>query len=379
MNVNNNVLSSVEECERQLAKLLGRDCCVWTGNGTSALYLAYKLCPDQRPKILLPALMCVQPMLAVYYAGRIPVFCDVREEDATIDPNAVDEMLKNDRDIGAVLAVHLYGNAADVERLKAICKKHDVFLIEDLAQALGGRYTDGSSFGSKGDFSVVSFGYSKILDAGDGGGFITDDASIARRARDWERRIPEQTKNSQILQDDFKKLYYMVTELGQKDPKFFQMFDQFPDLFQSLFLYQRIDGAAAHTLSLLDTLEGEVARRIKMQDLYLRELQGISSVQFFCAQSGVPWRFTFRVDANRRDELLQYVRSIGFDISSWYPSITEWTPTGRLQGREQFPIANKLEQEVVNLWVDPSYDEAKVQLLTKQIKEFLLTGRVIEP
>src|SRR3989338_4237580 len=108
--------------------------------------------------------MCIQPMLAVLYAQKIPVFCDVKEEDATIDSDLVEKMLHKDPEIGGVLAVHLYGNAFHMSKLKKICVKYQVALIEDLAQAFGGTFEDGSLFGSQGDYSVSSFCYSKIFE-----------------------------------------------------------------------------------------------------------------------------------------------------------------------------------------------------------------------
>lgn len=371
MNPKGPVSNSVSECEWKLAQLLRRKHCVWTGNGTSGLYLAFKLCPDDRPKILLPALMCMQPMLAVHYAGKIPVFCDITEADANIDPDLVEGMLRRNPDIGAVVAVHLYGNAANISKLTGICKKYKVMLIEDAAQAFGGKFPDGSLLGSKGDYSVVSFGYSKILDLGDGGAFLTDDEFVAQKARDWESQIQVQPGKTDALHDDYKSLFYAILNLGRKDPRFYQMFDHFPGLFQSLFLYRSVDGVAEQISDVLDTLEDEVARRMRISDLYLRELKDIPTLKFF-TQSGVPWRFTFRVDAARRDDLLSRVRNEGFDVSSWYPSITDWTPSGRLQGRDKFPVANRLEREVVNLWVDSNYDESKALSLTKKIKEILL-------
>ena len=89
------------------------------------------------------------------------MFCDVLEESGTIDPDLVEDMLSKDDNIGSVLAVHLFGNAAQMSRLTATCAAHQFLLIEDLVQAFGCRFAHGSLFGSSGDVSVASFGYSK--------------------------------------------------------------------------------------------------------------------------------------------------------------------------------------------------------------------------
>ena len=362
-------LEWIRECEAALAEYFGREHCVWTGNGTSALSLGYSLTAVNRPKILLPALMCMHPMMAVKYAVRTPVFCDVLGDSGTIDPDLVDDLLSKNRDIGAVLAVHLFGNAVEISRLRAICDTHSVLLIEDLAQAFGGRFPDGSLFGTSGNLAVVSFGYSKILDTGDGGAVLTDDASAARSLRDAACRIPPRARNVAELAVGYKNLYYQIVSLGAKDPRFFELFDLFPELFRHLFLYQSTADAAQMLTSRLTELDLEISHRKLIADIYSRELAGIPGVQLFSGFSGVPWRFNFRVDSLVRPELVRDIRLQGFDVSCWYPCLTDWCPSGRSQGTDLFPIANQLGREVVNLWVDRTYDERRAESLSRFIRK----------
>ena len=65
---------------------------------------------------------------------------------------------------------------------------------------------------------------------------------------------------------------------------------------------------------------------------------------------------------------MRRIRQEGFDVSSWYPILTDWNPSGRSQGSHLFPIANNLSREIVNLWVDQSYDECRATALVKFIK-----------
>ena len=358
----------VQDCEATLAKFFGRKYCIWTGNGTSALSLSYSLSSTNRPKILLPALMCMHPMFAATYADRTPVFCDVLEESGTIDPDLVEDMLSKDENIGAVLAVHLFGNAAQMSRLKATCTAHQVLLIEDLAQAFGGRFADGSLFGSSGDVSVASFGYSKILDTGDGGAILTDDPSVADTLRNLESEIPVRLEDAPSFASAYKVLYYQIVSLGAQDARFFELFDLFPELFRSLFHYRATAAAALVVSNRLSALDLEIQNRKLIADLYASELAELPGVKLFPGFSGVPWRFNFRVDALARPELMRRIRQEGFDVSSWYPILTDWNPSGRSQGSHLFPIANNLSREIVNLWVDQSYDECRATALVKFIK-----------
>jgi len=366
------ISESISHCEATLARMLGRNHCVLTGTGTSALWIAYSLLEHSRHKILLPAMTCLTPMLAVHYALRTPVFADVRERDATIDPSVVESMLARDSEIGAVLAVHLYGNPADMEALREVTARYGVTLIEDLAQALGGRYGDGSYFGAVGDCAVVSFGHTKILDVGGGGALLTDNVAWATQARAMAKQLGEQPADLDRLSLMYRKLFYSIWESGQVDRACYQMFDLFPTLFRTLHVYRITGTTASKILTALNGLESEVAHRKRIAALYEEALRKLNEVQTFeTSDYAVPWRFSFRLAKGIRSAVLTKVRSAGYDVSSWYPSITEWTPSGRMQGRKNFPMANRLEQEVVNFWVSRDYTEEKALSLTKVLKEIL--------
>lgn len=359
-------------CEKKLCDLIGKKHCILTGRGATALWIAYSLTDPKRRKILLPAMVCLSPMFTVHYANRVPIFSDVRIEDATIDPDHVERLLAKHPDIGAVLAVHLYGHPAMVEELSDICKRRSVMLIEDLAPALGGKDQHGNSFGSSGDISVVSFGHTKILDVGGGGALLTDDDALAEKGRHLAEGLKSVPEANVILADCYQKLYYPVFECGQRCSSFYKLFDFFPDLFKRLYLLATDACQAKTIIDSLPMLEDEILRRQRLANEYRDGLSGVPNITFFSpSESGVTWRFTFRLNKSCRDNLLRGVREAGFDISSWFPSITEWTSTGRLQKKTSFPVANILESEVVNLWVTENYGNGKAKSLFQHIRRIL--------
>lgn len=363
---------AIENCEKVLAELLGRKYCVLTGTGTAALQIAYSLADGRCPKVLLPAMVCFNPVLAVHYAQRTPLFADVLETDATIDPIFVKRILEKDPEIGVVVAVHLYGHPADIETLSEICSTYGTLLIEDLAQALGGSYADGSLFGAEGDLSVVSFGHTKILDIGGGGALLTDNDDLAAKARFLTGQLGAPSSNIELISSIYRKLLYAIWECGRYDPNFYKMFDLFPKFFEPLHLYGVTGDVATAIHNSLSGLDEKIADRRRIASLYEDELKDTSHIDFFRPSGpGVPWRFTFRMKQEYRDVVLDKVRSAGYDISSWYPSVTDWTPSGRLQGRGSFPIANKLEKEIVNLWVTKDYTQQKALSLVKVLKDVL--------
>ena len=359
-------------CEKTLCELVGRKHCLLTGRGATSLWLAYRLTDPKRRKILLPAMVCLSPMFTVHYANRVPIFSDVRIDDATIDPDHVERLLVQHPDIGAVLAVHLYGHPAMMEVLSDICKRRGVMLIEDLAPALGGKDHHGNSFGSSGDISVVSFGHTKILDLGGGGAFLTDDDALAKKAMHLAEGLKPVPEENAILADCYEKLYYPIFECGQRYSSFYKLFDFFPGLFKRLYLFATDACQAKTIIDSLPTLEDQIFRRQMIANEYRDGLSGVPGITFFSPSGpGVTWRFTFRVNKSSRDNLLRKVREEGFDISSWFPSITEWTSTGRLQKKTSFPVAHILENEVVNLWVTENYGNGKAKSLSQHIRGIL--------
>ncbi len=358
----------INSCEIKIAELIGRKHCILTGRGATALWIAYSLVSGSRNKILLPAMICLSPMFTVHYAGCTPLFADVLESDATIDPSSVKKILERNKDIGLVLAVHLYGHPAAMDELSAICRNYGALLVEDMAQALGGRDGQGRRFGKFGDISILSFGHTKILDVGDGGALLTDSDDIAAFARCAVERLNEKPEHSEWLGSVYSKLYYDIQAAGAIDPNFFRLFDQFPDLFRALYLYRPSEEIASKISGALKELPSELAHRRKIAKFYSDCLSDLAHVRLFQPTGpGVPWRFTFRLKPEMRDSILKRVRMDGFDISSWYPSVNNWTISGRTQENE-FPVSEMLEGEIVNLWVSQDYSDEKAQRLIQSIK-----------
>ncbi|MBF0347402.1 MAG: DegT/DnrJ/EryC1/StrS family aminotransferase [Magnetococcales bacterium] len=360
---------AITRCERRLAAMYGRKHCILTGNGTLAIHLACRLADPGRPEVLLPAMVCLEPVLGVYHADRIPLFADVLEGDATLDPRSVSSMVARNGNIGAVLAVHLYGHAAAMESLREVTHRHGLLLIEDLAQAMGGRFQDGTPFGRMGDCVILSFGHTKILDAGGGGALLTDrdDWALQARARSLQWGLP--TVDREQLSRIYRRLYYAIWESGQQDPRFYELFDHFPRMFQSMKEYAVTVDDAVRIIDILEQLPGEMAHRQSMARVYAERLGRRDGIGMFrTSEHVVPWRFTVRVPADRRQGWLHALRSAGYDASSWYPCIAGWTPSGRRQGQHLFPVANRLEREVVNLWVTRDYSEEKIVDLTQYFR-----------
>jgi dTDP-4-amino-4,6-dideoxygalactose transaminase len=132
-------------------------------------------------EVIVPAHTFAASALAVVHAGAAPVFCDVEEGTGLIGVDAAEAAITSRT--AAILPVHLYGQACDMEAISALANRHSLAILEDAAQAHGATYR-GRRAGSLGTAAAFSFYPSKNLGAlGDGGAICTSDDEIARRSR----------------------------------------------------------------------------------------------------------------------------------------------------------------------------------------------------
>ncbi|GAA3346734.1 aminotransferase class I/II-fold pyridoxal phosphate-dependent enzyme [Amorphoplanes nipponensis] len=173
--------------EAQVAELTGVRHAVALSSGTAALHLALITAGVRRgDTVLVPSFTFAASANAVMYLGARPVFLDSTADTWNIDPDLVAEELRLRAGRGqlprAVIAVDMYGQCADYEPLLEACDRYGVALIEDAAEALGATYR-GRAAGSFGLAGVLSFNGNKIATTGGGGMLLTDDGTVATRAR----------------------------------------------------------------------------------------------------------------------------------------------------------------------------------------------------
>lgn len=172
--------NELEQFEREFALYCGTKYCIGVGSGLDALHLILRgMDIGERDEVILPANTFIATALAVSYTGAMPVFVDCDRETYNIDPSLVEEKIT--ARTKAIIAVHLYGRAADMLKLQMIADKHGVKLIEDAAQAHGAKIGE-RRVGSLGDAAGFSFYPGKNLGAlGDAGAVTTNDKELAER------------------------------------------------------------------------------------------------------------------------------------------------------------------------------------------------------
>lgn len=174
----------VGEFEARFAERVGIGHAASVCNGTVALHLALlALGLGAGDEVIVPTLTYIASVNAIAYTGAKPVFVDSDRASWQMDPADVERHITPAT--RAIMAVHLYGQVCDLPALRAIADKHRLFLVEDCAEAFGSLHS-GRHAGTYGDISTFSFFGNKTITTGEGGMVVTDDKTLAERARHYK-------------------------------------------------------------------------------------------------------------------------------------------------------------------------------------------------
>jgi len=187
----------VDEFEEKIASYTGSKYAIATSNGTSALHISLLLANvDQNSEVITQPLTFVATCNAINYCGAQPIFIDVDKDTMGLSPSVLEYFLENNttvknqqcinnktgKVIKACVPMHTFGHPCRIDEIKEICDKYHVFLIEDAAESVGSTYK-GRHTGTFGQVGVMSFNGNKIITAGGGGCIVTNDKTLAKKAK----------------------------------------------------------------------------------------------------------------------------------------------------------------------------------------------------
>lgn len=326
---------AVKQFAAELGAYLGGAHVVPCANGTDALTLALmSLNLPAGAEVIVPAFTYVATLEAAALLGLHPVLVDVLPGTFNIDPAAVRAALTPRT--GAVVAVHLFGQCADLEELTVICQTAAVALIEDNAQALGATFTFANGrtahAGTVGEVGTTSFFPSKNLGClGDGGALFTRDAARAQ-------------------------LLHQLANHGQS-----QKYHH-----QRIGLNSRLDTlqAALLRVKLRHLLAAQAARQAvaARYDAALGGLPGLHMPARDPRSTHVFHQYTLRMEEDgRRDALQQHLKQHGVPSAVYYPLPVQQQPAYEYLGYQvgDFPVAERLCRQVLSLPVHPGLKVAQ--------------------
>lgn len=187
-------------------------------SGTAALYIALKAVGVSKEEdiVIVPSLSFMATIDAVYMAGGTPVVVDV-DESYTMDINQLAEAVERYKP-KVVIPVHLFGQTAQMDKIKDICRDRGVIILEDAAQAHGAEF-NGKKAGSLGDVSAFSFYASKNVAMGEGGAILTNDPQIDERISNWIEFGSHPALNLRITEFQAGIGYWQLKRLEETNEK----------------------------------------------------------------------------------------------------------------------------------------------------------------
>ena len=174
-----NYKHKVVSFEDELKEHLGARYCLGVTGGSIGLITSLAaLGIGPGDDVIVPGYTFVASISSIIFSRAVPILAEI-DDSLTIDPDDIEKKI-TDR-TRAIMPVHMLGNPCDMDRIMAIAQKHDLFVIEDCAQALGASY-QGNKVGTIGDIGAYSLNHMKVISAGDGGAVATNDYDLYHRA-----------------------------------------------------------------------------------------------------------------------------------------------------------------------------------------------------
>ena len=308
----------VNEFEAKIAAYTGAKGAVSCQNGTSGLHIALQLCGVVRgDEVVVPTLTFIAAVNPVKYIGAEPIFMDC-DDSLTIDTKKMTEFFANqcdflngrlmnrltNRQIKAILPVHVFGNMADMESIMDIAGKYNLKVIEDATEALGTYYTagryKGRHAGTIGDIGVYSFNGNKIITTGGGGMIVSDNTEYLKRAK----HLTTQAKSDE--------LYFVHDEIGYN--------------------YRMTNLQAAMGLAQLEQLEQFIAIKKANYEHYKKAFEKQSGLTLLAFKDNIRpnfWFYALYCDKEyimNRDEMIQYLAAKNIQVRPVWGLISEQKP-----------------------------------------------------
>ena len=334
----------VQEFATALGKYVGCENVITCGNGTDALQIAM-MALGLKPgdEVIVPVHTYVATAEVIALLGLSPVFVDVDEKTFNINLDNIRKVIT--KKTKAIVPVHLYGQCADMEPILKIAKEHNIYVIEDAAQALSAIYTfqDGSKkyAGTMGTIGTTSFFPSKNLGCfGDGGALFTHDKSLAEKIK--------------MIANHGQRIKYHHDTIG---------------------VNSRLDTLQAAILNVKLQYLDEYSKRRNEVALYYDKTLSQKWIQIpYRAKNSthVFHQYTVRVGDQRRDKFQKYLADHGIPSMIYYPVPLHLQNAYKTSafGEGSFPVTENLSRTVISLPIHTEMEMAEMDFITSTVNNF---------
>ena len=333
----------IEEFERNFSCYCGRKYGIATSNGTVALHLALKAFGiGKGDEVMIPDLTFVAVANTVTYCNAKPVFVDSHPDYWCINPEKIEEKITPRTK--AIIPVHLYGHPCDMDPIMKIAKEHNLYVIEDAAEAHGAEYK-GKKVGSFGDISCFSFYGNKIITTGEGGMCLTNNEELAEKMR--------------ILRDHGmnpnRRYWYDV--IG--------------------FNYRMTNLQAAVGVAQLERLDEFIEKKREIARWYSEGLKDLEEKELVTLHLEMPWAkcvywmYCILIEDKfgmSRDDFMKRLEEKGIDTRPFFHPMHVMPP---YKNEEKFPVAEEISRKGINLPSGVSLKEEEIKFICNEIKKEL--------
>jgi perosamine synthetase len=309
-----------------------------TCNGTVALHLALAaLGIGLNDEVIIPDLTFVATASAIVYTGAKPVFADIDPKIWTIDPKQIEEKIT--KKTKAIIPVHLYGHPADMNPIMELARKHNLYVIEDAAEAHGAEYKH-RKVGSIGDIGCFSFFGNKIITTGEGGMCITNNDDLINNMRMLKNHGMSPTKK------------YWHTTIG--------------------FNYRMTNIQAAIGSAQLEKIDKVIEIKRRNASLYnrlLREIDGLTFPKEEDWAKSVYWMYSIQIEKEfpiSRDSLIIKLNENNIDSRPFFYPLHKMPP---FKSNESYPVSEEISRKGISLPSSPNLTIRDIEYICNVIKK----------
>ncbi|MFN2101327.1 DegT/DnrJ/EryC1/StrS family aminotransferase [Finegoldia dalianensis] len=359
---------NVKQFEKEIANKIGVKHAITVGNGTDALIIALKsLGIKEGDEVITTDYTFFATAEAIRFVGATPVFCDVELDTYNIDPSQIEEKITDKTK--AIICVHLFGNACKMDEINDIAKRHNLYVVEDAAQAINSQY-NGKNVGNLGDVACFSFFPTKNLGCfGDGGMITTNDDDLATiiRALKVHGSGENGMKAYAILNDEEVE----VVEQNSGDNTVYNPLKYYNYLIGH---NSRLDEIQAAILRIkLKHLDEYTENRRSISHRYIEALKDTSLVMPTETEDGKHVFHLFILQSENREEIESKLKEKGIATGTYYkvPMHLQKAFNDLGYKKGDFPNAEYLSERTFAIPLFPEMNDEEREYIINSIKEIV--------
>ena len=359
---------NVKQFEKEIAEKIGVKHAITVGNGTDALIIALKsLGIKEGDEVITTDYTFFATAEAIRFVGATPVFCDVELDTYNIDPSQIEEKITDKTK--AIICVHLFGNACKMDQINDIAKRHNLYVIEDAAQAINSQYK-GKNVGNLADLACFSFFPTKNLGCfGDGGMITTNDDDLATiiRALKVHGSGENGMKAYAILNDEEVE----VVEQNSGDNTVYNPLKYYNYLIGH---NSRLDEIQAAILRIkLKHLDEYTENRRSISHKYIDALKNTSLVMPTETEGGKHVFHLFILQSENREEIESKLKEKGIATGTYYkvPMHLQKAFNDLGYKKGDFPNAEYLSERTFAIPLFPEMNDEERECIINSIKEIV--------